>query len=35
MNHKRYLRLVFMHPNTGMDDVERLILKIQQLLNKV
>jgi L-2,4-diaminobutyrate decarboxylase len=35
INNKRYLRLVFMHPDTSMDDVERLIRKIHQLLNKM
>ena len=33
INNKRYLRLVFMHPGTSMEDVKRLIRKIQQLLN--
>ena len=32
INNKRYLRLVFMHPDTSMDDVEKLIRKIHQLL---
>lgn len=32
INEKRYLRLVFMHPDTTMDDVERLIGNIQRLL---
>ena len=31
INDKRYLRLVFMHPGTTMNDVERLIRNIQQL----
>lgn len=35
INDKRYLRLVFMHPDTSMDDVEKLIRKIHQLLNKM
>jgi L-2,4-diaminobutyrate decarboxylase len=34
-NHKRYLRLVFMHPKTTMDDVKRLVQKIQQLVNNI
>lgn len=33
INDKRYMRLVFMHPNTNMNDVERLVHKIKQLVN--
>ncbi|OEU64385.1 MAG: hypothetical protein BBJ57_08615 [Desulfobacterales bacterium PC51MH44] len=32
-NAKRYLRLVFMHPNTSLDDIKQLIRKIRHLIN--
>ena len=32
-NAKRYLRLVFMHPNTSLDDIKQLIRKIQHLID--
>lgn len=30
-NGKRYLRLVFMNPNTGLDDIRRLVRELQNL----